>query len=310
MLDLHSLPTLRDSMSFYYAEYCRVTRYRSAVQCLSKGGSVTVPIAMLAVLMLGPGTSITHEAVQLCSEVGCSIIWVGEDAIRYYALGNGKTRKGYRLLQQARLVADPDARRRVARAMYAKRFNEVVDDTATIEELRGREGVRMRNAYKMLARQYGVRWQSRRYKRDDWNASDPINKALSATNALLNGICHSAIVAGGYSPGLGFIHTGRIQSFVYDIADLYKVELSIPVAFKTASFGFANLESRVRIRFRERVQEIKLMQRIVRDIDELLGIHKDDPIHKDFDQTMPGPLLGDEDDEAEKDMDNGGDDFA
>ncbi|MHC1771722.1 MAG: CRISPR-associated endonuclease Cas1 [Flexilinea sp.] len=104
--------------------------------------------------------------------------------------------------------------------------------------------------------------------------ADPINRSLSAANALLNGICHAAIISGGYSPALGFIHTGRQLSFVYDVADLYKAEISIPAAFEVVAESFMNVEKRVRINCRERFKEAHILQRILPDIDSLLGIEE------------------------------------
>lgn len=296
MKDLHILPKLRDSLSYIYVEHAIIQRYRNAVEHVNKQGKTALPIASLSVLMLGPGTSITHEAIRLLAENGCSIIWVGDDATKFYAQGLGETRKTYRLLHQARLVSDPEQHRQVAVAMYRFRFNEELDDDLTIEQLRGREGVRMRNFYKTTSHRYGVKWRGRRYDRNKWENSDPINQALSAANALLNGLCHAAIVSGGYSPGLGFIHTGKQLSFVYDVADLYKTEISIPAAFKAAALGEEGLDARVRVIMRLRFKETKLLQRILPDIDRLLAVGDEPPDDLgdyDADAALPFPLWDD-----------------
>lgn len=296
MTDLHILPKLRDSMSYVYAEHAVVQKHHQGIELASKEGLVHIPTASLAVLLLGPGTSITHAAVKLLAESGCSVVWVGQDSTRFYAAGTGETRKGYRLLRQAELVSEPDLRKQVVLNMYNYRFDEPLDPALSIEQIRGHEGARVRSTYAVMSRRYGVEWNGREYKRHSWQESDPINRALSAANALLNGICHAAIVSGGYSPGLGFIHTGKQLSFVYDIADLYKTELSIPVAFETVSRGFTSIESRTRARFRDRIGETKLLQRILPDIDRLLNIHSDnqpDAMDSD-DSAMPGDLWDDE----------------
>ncbi len=298
MQDLHILPKLRDSLSYVYAERAIVQRYRNAVELVDENGKVAVPIASLSLLLLGPGTSITHEAVKLLAQNGCSILWVGEDVTRFYAQGTGETRKAQRLLKQASLVSDPQARREVALAMYAKRFDEALDPDLSLEQIRGHEGVRVRNTYQTMSRRYGVKWKGRRYRRNDWDASDPVNRALSMANALLNGLCHAAIVSGGYSPGLGFIHTGKQLSFVYDIADLYKTELSIPIAFETAALSSEDIESRVRRRSREAFKEAKLLQRLLPDIDALLNTQEEPQPDYDADGALPGPLIDDFDWEA------------
>ena len=293
MKDLHILPKLRDSLSYIYVEQAIIQRYRQSVERVDKDGKTALPIAALSVLLLGPGTSITHEAIKLLAENGCSIVWVGQDGTKFYAQGMGETRKAYRLLHQARLVSDPDMHKRVAIAMYRFRFDETLEMDLTIEQLRGHEGVRVRNFYKMMSHHYGVKWHGRRYDRDQWENSNAINRSLSAANALLNGICHAAIVSGGYSPGLGFIHTGKQLSFVYDIADLYKTEISIPAAFEVVALGEDHIESRVRHRMRERIKETKLLHRILPDVDGLLSVVEappDDESDYDADLALPSPL--------------------
>ncbi len=295
MQDLHILPKLRDSLSYVYAERAVVQRYRNAVELVDEKGKIALPVASLSLLLLGPGTSITHEAVKLLAQNGCSIVWVGENATRFYAQGTGETRKAYRLLKQASLVSDPQARRKVALAMYTKRFNETLDPGLSLEQIRGHEGVRVRNTYQTMSRRYGLKWRGRRYRRNDWEASDPVNRALSLANALLNGLCHAAIVSGGYSPGLGFIHTGKQLSFVYDIADLYKTELSIPIAFESAALSSANIDKRVRRSCREAFKEAKLLQRLLPDIDDLLDMREEPEPDYDADSALPGPLIDDVD---------------
>ena len=291
MQDLHILPKLRDSLSYVYVERAIIQRYRNAVELVDENGKIAVPIASLSVLLLGPGTSITHEAVKLLAQNGCSIVWVGEDATRFYAQGTGETRKAYRLIKQASLLSDPKTRRQVALKMYAKRFGDELNPDLTLEQIRGHEGVRVRKTYQLMSRQYGVKWKGRRYQRNNWDASDPVNRALSMANALLNGLCHATIVSGGYSPGLGFIHTGKQLSFVYDIADLYKTELSIPIAFETAALGSDDIETRVRRRCREKFKDAKLLQRVLPDIDALLELEEEPQPDYDVDGALPGPLI-------------------
>lgn len=292
MQDLHLLPKLRDSMSYLYAEYAIVEQDAKAIKLIRAEGKLQVPATGLAVLLLGPGTSITHGAVKLLTEAGCSLLWVGEDGTRCYAQGQGETRKGYRLLRQARLVSDPPRRELVVRRMYNYRFDDELPSDLTLAQIRGMEGGRMRNVYANTARRFGVKWEGRNYDRGNWDKADSVNRALSAANALLNGLCHAAIVSGGYATGLGFVHTGKQLSFVYDIADLYKAEITIPVAFQAASEGTDRLDARVRQSCRERFKEVKLLERILPDIDHLLDIHDDDASagdDYDADQSLPGP---------------------
>lgn len=272
MQDLHELPKLRDSLSYLYVEHAILDKKQQAVEFIKGFGRTLIPVANLSVLMLGPGTSITHAAIKTLAENGCSVLWVGEDATRFYAQGKGETRKAERLLHQAALVSDPIKREQVVLNMYRRRFEHELEPGLTLPQVRGKEGVRVRQAYAEASRRYGVPWHGRRYNRGNWRQADPINRAISAANTLLNGLCHAAVVSGGYSPALGFIHTGKLLSFVYDIADLYKVEITIPVAFETVAESALKVDSRVRAACRQRFRETRLLQRILPDIDELLTL--------------------------------------
>lgn len=274
-VDLHELPRLRDSLSYHYIEHAIVDRKQNAIEYIQESGRTLVPIASISLIMLGPGTSLSHAAMKVLMENGCSILWVGEDGIRLYGQGLGETRRAYHLIRQAELVCDQHSRERVARRMYQRRFKEELEDGLSLNQIRGKEGVRVRQAYAKASEKFGVPWHGRKYDRTNWGFGDTINRTLSAANALLNGICHAAIVAGGYSPALGFVHTGRMLSFVYDIADLYKTELTIPAAFETVAESEAKTHSRVRTLCRERFRESKLLQRILPDIDKLLEVPED-----------------------------------
>lgn len=270
--DLHILPKLRDSLSYLYVEHARVDQAGHAIDVWDKDGRTHVPIAALAVLMLGPGTSITHAAIKALADNGCLVNWVGEEGVRFYAQGVGETRKAYHLLRQAELAADPLKRMEVIVRMYRYRFGDQLPTDLSLEQVRGMEGVRVRRAYAEASRKYNVPWEGRRYDRQNWAVGDPVNRALSSANACLNSVCHAAIVSGGYSPALGFIHNGKQLSFVYDIADLYKVEITIPVAFQTVAESTERLETRTRRACRQAFKEARLMERILPDIDRLLGI--------------------------------------
>jgi CRISPR-associated protein Cas1 len=274
-INLHELPRLRDSLSYHYIEHAIVDRKQNAIEYIQEDGRTLVPIASISLIMLGPGTSLSHAAMKVLMENGCSILWVGEDGIRCYGQGLGETRRAYHLIRQAELVCDPVAREKVVRKMYAMRFEEKLVEGLSLAQIRGKEGVRVRQAYAHASEKYRVPWHGRRYDRSNWGHADTINRTLSAANALMNGICHAAIVSGGYSPALGFVHTGRMLSFVYDIADLYKTELTIPAAFEVVAESEEKTGSRVRKLCRERFKEARLLKRILPDIDNLLEIPED-----------------------------------
>jgi CRISP-associated protein Cas1 len=302
MIDLHELPKLRDSLTYLYVEHAVIDRDQHAIEVIRKEGRTHAPAAALCLLMLGPGTSITHAAIKLLAESGVTALWTGEDGMRLYAQGLGETRKAYHLLRQAELASDADKRKQVVLHMYQKRFNELLSPDLGLPQIRGMEGVRMRTAYQQASKTYGVAWQGRVYDRNSWGNTDPINRALSAANALLNGLCHAGIVSGGYSPALGFIHTGKQLSFVYDIADLYKTEITIPIAFQVVGESSQQVEKRVRQACRERFREVKLLERILPDIDSLLGIQPEESAvvfdTDGEDGAMPEPIWDELLDEA------------
>ncbi len=269
-INFRSLPKLRDSMSYLYFEHAKIDKSAQAIAVYDKDGVIEVPASSLTLLLLGPGTSITHEAIKVLGDSGCLTIWCGEHSVRYYAHGLGETRKGYKVERQAKLWADERTHMRVVIGMYQKRLGVNCKANMTLQQLRGMEGVRVRDSYAKASRRTGVKWEGRQYSRVAWNKSDDINRALSTANACLYGVCHSAIISAGYSPALGFIHSGKQLSFVYDIADLYKADITIPVAFETVRQGADRLETVVRQSCRDMFYKFRLLNRIIPDINELL----------------------------------------
>jgi CRISPR-associated protein Cas1 len=289
--DLHVLPRFRDGWSHLYVEHCRVDRDQKAVAFHDADGSVQVPCANLALLMLGPGVSITHAAVLTLADSGCLVAWCGEGGVRFYAAGMGETRGSAGLLQQVAAYADPARRLDVVRRMYLFRFAERLDDALTLQQIRGKEGIRVRETYQRLSRETGVAWSGRSYSRGDWSAADPVNRALSAANSCLYGVCHAAVLSCGYSPAIGFVHTGKMLSFVYDVADLYKTETSIPAAFRAVAEGESLLERRIRHRMRDLFVETDFLSRIVPDIQRLFGAAPAQEIEQHaVDPALPGKL--------------------
>jgi CRISPR-associated protein Cas1 len=306
--DLHLLPKFRDSLSYLYVEHCKIEREDRAVACWDVEGKVPVPCAGLGVLMLGPGTSITHAAVSTLADNGCLVVWCGEGGVRLYAQGLGLTRSAANLLHQARLWADPTAKLEVVFRLYRQRFPEPLDESLTLSQIRGKEGVRVREAYARASRETGVPWHGRAYRRDAWQAADPVNRALSAANSCLYGVCHAGILALGLSPALGFIHTGKMLSFVYDVADLYKTRISIPIAFEETARGLESLESRVRRSCRDAFTQTFLLKTIIRDLQFILNLGRQGEELEKFhrDEALPGELW----DPDEGDAVAGGRNFA
>ena len=268
--DIHALPLMKDRLSFLYVEKCKVNRHDGAVTISDVRGTVHVPAAKLSVLLLGPGTEVSHRAMELIGDSGTSVVWIGEHGVRYYAHGRCLTHSARLLIRQAELVSNARSRLSVAREMYRMRFPDEDVSALTMQQLRGREGARVRGVYRKHAKLWCIPWSGRVYDVDDFDSGTEVNKALSSANACLYGICHSVIAALGLSPGLGFIHTGHERSFVYDIADLYKSEISIPVAFEMASKPHEDIGADTRHAVRDRISEGNLLERCVKDIRHLL----------------------------------------
>jgi len=292
--DLHVLPKFRDGWSYLYVEHCKIDQEAKAVAVHDATGKAPVPCANLALLMIGPGVSITHAAISVLADHGCLVAWCGEKGVRFYASGNGETRSATNLLHQAGAWADPAKRMTVVRTLYQLRFSETLSPNLTLQQIRGKEGVRVRDTYAQASRETGVQWHGRSYKRERWHHTDPVNRALSAANACLYGLCHSAIVSTGFSTAIGFIHTGKMLSFVYDVADLYKTEITIPAAFREAANGSEGLDRRVRMACRDAFVKTRLLARIVPDIQKALGTWKETDETKaapfDTDAATPGAL--------------------
>lgn len=267
-----ALPRVQDRMSFLYLEHSVVHRQDGALTARNEQGTIHVPAASLIAVFLGPGTSVSHQAMSLLGECGTTAVWVGESGVRYYAHGRSLATSTRLLVEQAARVSSPQKRLRVAREMYCMRFSGEDVDGLTMQQLRGREGARVREVYRENSRRTGVPWIRRDYRPDDFESSDPINQALSASHAALYGVVHGVIVSLGCSPGLGFVHTGHERSFVYNIADLYKAETTIPIAFDVVAEGMDDLTGTTRRRVRDKVFELKIIERAVKDIYRLFEV--------------------------------------
>jgi CRISPR-associated protein Cas1 len=287
MANLRTLPKSRDRISFLYFEHCRIEQDDRAIAVFKDKSKFFVPCAAISTLLLGPGTSITHAAIKTLSDNVCEVQWVGEDLMRFYASGRSGANNSKRLIHQVTLWADAIQRLAVVRRMYLFRFEEPLSDDLTLQQIRGHEGVRVRTLYQHWSQKTGVEWQGRDYKQTDWDAADPINKALSIANTCLYSVCQAALHSVGYSAALGFVHTGKPLSFVYDVADLYNAETNVPAAFEAVSETYFDLHTMVRRKCRERFSDYRLMQRLVQDVDRVMGFG-------DADESEPISFLWDD----------------
>jgi len=284
--ELPDLVRVEARMSFLYTERSTLGRDANAVTISDAAGVVHVPAASLGVLMLGPGTRVTHQAMLLLAENGSTVIWVGEFGVRYYAHGRALAETSRLIEAQARLVSDRSLRLGVARRMYAMRFPDDEEVYGlTMQQLRGREGARVRACYREHSKRTGVPWGSRKYDPADFDSGDPVNRALSVAHSCLYGVVHAVTVALGAAPALGFIHSGHSRAFVYDIADLYKAEVTIPVAFDVVAAAPNDVSAATRHAVRDALRSGKILARCVKDIRDLLAaedIEFDDAGREDY----------------------------
>ncbi len=282
---------MKDRVSVIFVDKGHLDVLDGAFVVVDKNGVRThIPVGGVACLMLEPGSRVSHAAVVLAARVGCLLVWVGDGGVRLYASGQPGGARADRLLYQAKLALDDTARLKVVRKMYAIRFKEEPPERRSVEQLRGIEGVRVRKMYELLARQYGVTWKSRNYDYTEWESGDVPNRCLSSATACLYGICEAAILAAGYAPAVGFIHTGKPQSFVYDIADVFKFETVVPVAFRIAAKNPKAPEREVRIACRDAFRQSKILARIIPTIEEILhagGLEKPKPHEEAVEMAIP-----------------------
>ena len=262
------------------------------------GERMHIPVGSIACLMLEPGTRISHAAVKLAATTGTLIIWVGDAGVCLYSAGQPGGARSDRLLYQAQLALDESLRLKVVRKMFEIRFGEPAPERRSVDQLRGIEGARVRKTYELLAKQYNVEWHGRRYDPKDWEKGDKVNQCLSAATACLYGVTEAAVLAAGYAPAIGFVHSGKPLSFVYDIADLVKFETVVPIAFRIAAKNPYKPDKEVRIACREIFRTSKLLKRLIPMIEEVLAAGEIEPPQPPKDAQPPAipepESLGDE----------------
>ena len=279
---------MKERISMVFIEYGQIDVREGAFVVIDKTGVRThIPVGSVACLMLEPGTRVSHRAAALASKVGCLLVWCGEAGVRLYAAGQPGGARSDRLLYQAKLALDEQARLRVVRKMFEIRFQEAAPARRSVQQLRGIEGARVKKTYALLAKKYGVAWSGRRYDPKKWSSADVPNRCVSAATACLYGITEAAILAAGYAPAVGFLHTGKPLSFVYDIADLFKFETVIPAAFAVAAKHPAEPDRQVRHSCRNIFRSSRLLEKIIPTIEEVLsagGLEK--PVPPEYAQPV------------------------
>lgn len=268
-----SLPQVKDKYPFLYLERGRLEIDDSSIKWIDADNNVVpLPVATLNALLLGPGTTVTHDAVKTAVAANCSICWVGEDSLLFYAAGFLPTADTRNLKQQIELASDAQKSLEVARRMFARRFPDAELQGKSLQEMMGMEGYRVRALYQQKAEEYQVGWKGRQFTPGKFELGDVTNQVLTSTNAALYGILCSAVHSMGYSPHIGFIHSGSPLPFIYDLADLYKERLCIDLAFAlTRELAGRYDKHKVSAAFRQRVIDMELLARVGDDILDMFG---------------------------------------
>lgn len=196
-------------------------------------GDYQIPHQAISLVLLGPGSSVTHDALRLLARHGCALAAIGEGAVRFYTAPPLMPDSSALARAQAACWADPARRMEVARAMYALRFGEIVR-TRDIEVLRGQEGARIKRAYGLAADRYGIAWKGCFYDRNNPTSGDLANQAINHAGAAMTAAASVAVAATGTIAQLGFVHEDSGQSFVLDIADLFRHDVLLDIAFGAA----------------------------------------------------------------------------
>jgi CRISPR-associated protein Cas1 len=268
---LETLTPARERWTPLYLEHGRIEVDDSSVKWIGSDRVVMrLPVASLSVLMLGPGTTVTHAAMKACANCNTPVCWVGADGMRFYAFGVAPTHSNERARKQAEIASSPKRRDEVARRMFARRFPDTDVTGVALKELRGMEGRRVKALYAEMGAQYGVTWKGRNYDANNWDVSDTINRAVSAANAALYALTTAVVCSMGYLPQLGFIHTASTLPFVFDIADMYKPETTLPAAFESVSLKPDVTEEEVIARLKFFIEDRKILKRMPQDIEKLL----------------------------------------
>ncbi|MFJ5430619.1 type I-E CRISPR-associated endonuclease Cas1e [Pectobacterium actinidiae] len=268
---LNPIP-LKDRVSLIFLQYGQVDVIDGAFVLVDKTGVRThIPVGSVACIMLEPGTRVSHAAVRLAATVGTLLVWVGEAGVRLYASGQPGGARSDKLLYQAKLALDEKLRLKVVRKMFELRFGEPAPSRRSVDQLRGIEGARVRQTYTLLAQQYGVKWSGRRYDPKDWERGDKVNQCISAATSCLYGITEAAVLAAGYAPAIGFVHSGKPLSFVYDIADIIKFEGVVAKAFEIAARNPAEPDREVRLACRDIFRSQKTLSKLIPLIEDVLS---------------------------------------
>lgn len=259
-----------------YVQRCRVTVDNGSMKLAFEeaGTELELPYQRLNALLLGPGSSITHDAVRHCSGHGTCIAFVGSDGTRLYTAPPIFERDADLARQQATWWAGESTRVMVAKRMYAKRFGET-PRTNDADALRGMEAARIKRAYELLAGEYGLSWHGRHYDRANPDKTDIPNLAINHAVTAVEACVAIAVQATATLPPLGFLHEDSAKSWVLDVCDLYRTTVTVPIAFRCARDHQRqpgeSLDRLVRRAVSEHVRRTGFVDQVIDDIKEVLA---------------------------------------
>lgn len=267
---LDSLSPAKDRWTPIYLEKGRLEVDDASVKWIGGDGLVVgLPIATVSALILGPGTTVTHAAIKTCAQSNCPIFWMGENGMRFYAFGITPNHDNSMARIHATAWGTHRQKNEIARRMFLQRFPEANVHGISITQLRGMEGKRVKKVYADLGRKFGVPWKGRDYKTSNWNLADNINRALSTANASLYALTAAVTCSMGFIPQLGFVHQAGTLPFVYDIADLYKLETSWEAAFETVSLD-PKADSKLVLKIlKKKIESSRLLKRMPVELKKL-----------------------------------------
>ena len=226
-------------------------------------GEYGIPFQTLSMILLGPGSTVSHDALRLMARHGTALVAVGEDGVRCYTAPPLMPDTSQIARKQMQAWADAEGQRiTIARKMYALRLGEVLPQQ-DLNALRGVEGARMRRTYQTLAQRYGIPWRRRRYDRNDPLWADIPNQAINHASVAVTSAAVIAVTALGAIPQLGFIHEHSGEAFALDVADLFRDSILLPAAFQSARAVMDNPALDVERHTRRTTGELLRTERVI-----------------------------------------------
>lgn len=261
---------IKDRWCPIFLEHGRLEVDNFSIKFISSDGSIiNIPNAMLSCIVLGPGTTITHSAISICAKTNTPVIWCGEDGLFFYAFGTNVNERCKPTIRQVEMYSDKELKLLVCRRMFKLRFPDVDVTNLEIDVMRGMEGNRVRNSYRELSEKYNIPWVCRNTNGLIGIDVDDLNLSLNILNYYLYSLCLTVSISMGYITSLGFFHVDGKVPFIYDIADLYKKELTFDVAFSTYVEAKKYNKELLIKNFTERVVKFKLLEKLPKHLNEI-----------------------------------------